>query len=390
MQFLFAIKEGSGLIEATFLMINNLLLTSCFIVVTSLVVFVITYFVLGKENKLKGDIYELQDISKMKILWLNVLFFILLFFILLFTYSVIFNILAMSYKQSYHIAFVIVAFVLSVFMFFIVFFAYFYKKVDMGEQAITNLAKMLEAREIKEESKKVLTLKARRALEVIKEMSIAANMPMPQVFLMLKESGVNALCTGENFGKKDEKIAIFITKGALDTFNKEELQAVIGHEFSHAFHKDVALNLKMLSLVFALGCVSLVGEVVMKVIKMGNRGSGSSDGNKSMGYVVMIAWVFYAVGALGVLFSRILQAAVSRQKEYLADISSVQYTRNPQALINALKKLIELQKKTTIKNPQAKGCAHMFFLKPFNGIFATHPSLENRIKNLQKHFGVLE
>lgn len=87
LQFLFAIKEGSGLIEATFRIANNLLLTSCFIVVTSLVVFVITYFVLGKENKLKGDIYELQDISKMKILWLNVLFFyIIVFYIIIYLF----------------------------------------------------------------------------------------------------------------------------------------------------------------------------------------------------------------------------------------------------------------------------------------------------------------
>ncbi|MBF7048411.1 M48 family metalloprotease [Campylobacter volucris] len=92
---------------------------------------------------------------------------------------------------------------------------------------------------------------------------------------------------------------------------------------------------------------------------------------------------------MGTLFARILQASISRQKEYLADVLSVQYTKytkNPQALIDALKKLILFQKKTNINNTKAKDCAHMFFLKAFDGIFATHPSLEKRIKYLEKHF----
>ncbi|WP_144691068.1 M48 family metalloprotease [Campylobacter jejuni] len=369
------------------LVANSFILSFCFVVVSFLVILTITYFILGKQSKLKGDIYELQKISKFKVLWLNLLFFVLLFFIVLLSYSLILNsLIIINYKIKNHTFFIILSLISSVFIFFAILFAYLIKASDMKNESIDKLAKILEAREISP-TRKNLTIKERNAFFAIEEMAIASNMPIPRVFIMLKEKGINALCTGEKFGKKDEKIAIFITKGALDFFNKEELQAVIGHEFSHAFHKDVVLNLKLFSLIFSLNCIYLAGDLILRTSKEISKARRSKSNDSILNIVGAIAFVLYVLGSLGTFFARVLQASISRQKEYLADVTSVQYTRNPQALINALKKLMMFQNKTNIDNVKAKDCAHMFFLKAFDGIFATHPSLEKRIKYLEKHFG---
>ncbi|WP_139451686.1 M48 family metalloprotease [Campylobacter armoricus] len=403
------LRQNSIVIDTFYFIANNLFISLCFVFISFLVILIMTHFILGKQSKLKGDIYELQNISKFKILWLNLLFFALLFFIILLSYSLILKVFYIFTPEfyesredfSHHIPYTyrgikffdnrnyevyhIISFLLSFFVLMIIFFAYLIKVFIMKNKSIDKLAKILEAREISLDRKN-LTTKEKNALFAIEEMAIASSMPLPRVFIMLKEKGINALCTGERFGKKDEKIAIFITKGALNFFNKEELQAVIGHEFSHAFHKDVALNLKLFSLIFALNCISLIGDIMLRGLSKTNT-SKSKDRNKALAVLGAIALVFFILGALGTLFARILQASISRQKEYLADVSSVQYTRNPQALINALKKLILFQKKTNINNTKAKDCAHMFFLKAFDGILATHPSLEKRIKYLEKHFG---
>ena len=200
---------------------------------------------------------------------------------------------------------------------------------------------------------------------------------------MKNEEGVNAMCSGERFGKPDERIAIFVTQGALNVFNREELQGVIGHEFSHAFHQDVALNLKIFSLVFALGCVVVAGEILMR---SASKRNSSSSKNNGAGLVILIGFVFYMLGFIGSTFASIIQAAISRQKEFLADASGVQYTRNPNGIKSALQKLLSLEneKVGAISNPSAKNCSHMFFLSGLSNIFATHPPLEERIKRCEE------
>lgn len=227
----------------------------------------------------------------------------------------------------------------------IIFFAYLIKVFIIKNKSIDKLAKILKTRGISY-NRKNLTTKEKNTLFAIEEMAIASSMPLPKVFIILKEKRNQR--TLHRFGKKDEKIAIFITKGALNFFQQRRTAStVIGHEFPYAFHKDVAL--KLFSLIFAL--------------------------------IGAIALVFFILSALGILFARILQASISRQKEYLADVLSVQYTKNLQAL-QCFKKLILFQKKTNINNTKKR----IYFLKAFDGIFATHSSLEKRIKYLEKHF----
>lgn len=266
-------------------------------------------------------------------------------------------------------------------------------------------------------------------------MAIASRVKMPRIFIMHKESGVNAMCSGENFGDLDERVAIFVTLGALKTFNRDELQAVIGHEFSHAYHGDVRLNIKLISVVFALDFISLIGARILRSV----RNSGNS---KNKGQIVLIALIFYLMGIIGAFFAQLISSAISREKEYLADISSVKYTRNPNAMAQALSKLLMIQKfgktyddgiyfkdtdamkkewKSGAKKPnlkdyffnkksaaqtynaknsdtswlnssknfskidniKARQCAHMFFLPAFSGLFASHPPLDKRVKKVK-------
>lgn len=388
-----------------------------FVAIGIFVLYILTKAFLGRQPKLIGDFWEHQKLAKSKVLWLNVLFIIMLIFIFLTAFS-LFMLIFLGFEprfysditqygnmydrlldrplfvafnpQNYSVYFII-SLVLSLGLICVIFIAYLIKGFLMSKNSIDKLAKSLNATEINsshdnDKREKVL-------LNIIEEMAIASNMPMPRVFIMKDEKGVNAMCSGEYFGKANERVAIFVTQGAMDTFSRDELQGVIGHEFSHAFHGDVALNLKIFSLIFGLSCVMIAGEIILRGISK-SKSSSSKDSGKGVAVIGAIALVFFALGFIGSLFAQIIQAAISRQKEYLADASSVQYTRNPQGIKRALEKLLKLQdnpKKllesnlkniSQITNPRAKPCAHMFFLSGFRQIFATHPPLQKRIERL--------
>lgn len=380
--------------------------------ISSFVLFILTRIILGRGVKISGDFWEHQQLAKSKILWLNILFFAMLGLIFIVSFN-LFKLIFYFFEIELSLfgGYTELPMLLSGLLIGVIIIAYFIKSLLMAKNSIDSLAKTLQAREITNSSQ-VLHHQEKTLLNVIEEMAIASNMPMPRVFVMDNEYNINAMCSGERFGKYDEKIAIFVTKGALDTFNRDELQGVIGHEFSHAFHGDVALNLKIFSLVFALTCVMMIGEVILKGASKVNARGNSKDSKSAVSAIVAIAMVFYALGFLGSLCASMIQAAISRQKEFLADSSSVQYTRNPNGIKSALVTLLNIQNGNTsrlknitsqsaksavdsisklnlnslgkITNPKAKPCAHMFFLSGFNSIFATHPPLEKRIERLNK------
>lgn len=413
------------------------------VVISSVLLALLAKYRLGKKPFIKSSINFHQELAKSNVKWLNFIFCCVILLIFWTTYALTDLILALSndkyqldieylgYKNSFvntNSLALIVAFLMA----FVAIGAYFYKtKID--KFSINSLAKILDADEIsiqtaQKNSEKIL-------LNIIEEMAIASHVKMPRVFIMHKEGGVNAMCSGENFGDLDERVAIFVTLGALKTFNRDELQAVIGHEFSHAYHGDVRLNIKLISVVFALDFISLIGARILRSV----RNSGNS---KNKGQIVLIALVFYVMGIIGAFFAQLISSAISREKEYLADISSVKYTRNPNAMAQALSKLLMIQKfgktyddgiyfKDTdamkkewkngtkkpnlkdyffnkksaaqtynaknndtswlnssknfskIDNIKARQCAHMFFLPAFSGLFASHPPLDKRIKKVK-------
>lgn len=361
-----------------------------------LLLFFATRYILGRQVEIRGDFWEHQKLAKNKIYWLNALIIIILGLIFLCAFS-LFEIIFLSFGVGFGDDLITnrkdafkYSMILSVIFALSIFGSYFFKNTTMKNSAINQLAKTLKADEILSTKNE----KEKNLLNIVEEMAIASNMPMPRVFIMRYEPSINAMASGERFGY-DECVAIFITQGALEHFSHDELQGVIAHEFSHAFHGDVALNLKIFSLIFGLTFAMILGESFFRASLKSSRSRSKNKGGVII--IALIALVFYGLGLLGQIFAKILQSAISRQKEFLADASSVQYTRNISGIKSALKRIKILQTNQAfahkngagfIQNIQAKPLAHMFFITSTKGflskLFPTHPSLESRIKALDK------
>jgi Zn-dependent protease with chaperone function/uncharacterized tellurite resistance protein B-like protein len=212
----------------------------------------------------------------------------------------------------------------------------------------------------------------RKLLNVVEEMAIASGVPVPQVYVMDNEPGINAFAAGHSSGDA----AISVTRGCMTLLSRDELQGVIGHEFSHILNGDMRLNLRLIGLIFGILCLTIVGRILI-------RTRGRKNPLPLLGIALII------IGWAGVFFGRLIQAAVSRQRETLADASAVQFTRNPEGLAGALKKIGGLAEGSRLKSPHAEEASHLFFA---NGMgdsifsFATHPPLVERIRALDPSF----
>ena len=216
-------------------------------------------------------------------------------------------------------------------------------------------------------------LKRKRLLNVVEEMAIASGVPMPEVYVLEQEPGINAFAAGHT----PANAAVTVTQGALDRLSRDELQGVIGHEFSHVLNGDMRLNVQLMGWVFGLFVIGLIGRMILEVSPRNRRNSG---GLVALGFAVMV------LGYIGLMAGRILQAAVSRQRERLADASGVQFTRNPQGLKGALVKIAALPEGSALVAADAEQAAHMFFAEGLSRVFATHPPILERIRELDPHF----
>lgn len=379
----------------------------CVVLLCACLLFFATRLYLKRKPKELGFAAH-KDLALGKVLWLNMLFIVVfvLFFMLCFcVFELIFwlampaifdepdsfSLLTDIRKQM---GWFIYSLSLSAGILLVIFGSFVVKSLLLSRHSIDRLAKTLKAIEITPKKYKNHR-KYARLLNVVEEIAIASAMPMPRVFVMREEQGINAMCSGERFGKSDERFALFFTQGALDTLSREELSGVVGHEFSHAFHQDVALNLRIFSLIFGFMSISFIGEILMRSIARRTGAAGKRD-SKGEAAIALFAFSFYALGLLGTLCASLIQAAISRQKEFLADATSVQYTRNPNAILQALRTIAQeqspkesqeckLAKDTQgfLDNKLAKPCAHMFFLQGFKGAFATHPPIHKRIEVLE-------
>ena len=222
----------------------------------------------------------------------------------------------------------------------------------------------------------------RRVLNLVEEMAIASGVPMPPVFLMPHEKGINAFAAGYN----PDDAVVGVTRGAVETLTRDELQGVIAHEFSHILNGDMRLNIRLIGWVHGILLIHIVGYWVFR----GSLEVSQSRDGAKIGIPLMAAGVaFMALGLIGVLFGRMIKSAVSRQREYLADASAVQFTRNPDGIGNALVKIGRLSDHSRIKHRRAEEISHMFFGSPFkrmSGLMSTHPPLVNRIQRILPHF----
>ena len=222
-------------------------------------------------------------------------------------------------------------------------------------------------------------LAERRLLNVVEEMAIASAIPVPPVYV-IDEPSINAFAAG--FSPDDAVIGV--NRGTLDHLTRDELQGVIAHEFSHILNGDSRINLRLIAVLHGILFLSLVGYGLLRGAGMG-RMAGRRRGGSGGAPVLALGLGLLVIGYAGTFFGNLIKAAVSRQREYLADAASVQFTRNPGAIAGALKKIGALSAGSTMSRASAKEASHMFFgsvgAPAFLGsLTSTHPPLERRIR----------
>ena len=241
----------------------------------------------------------------------------------------------------------------------------------------------------------------RKLLHVVEEMAIASGMSTPQIFILDHEKGINAFAAG--FEPSDSVIGV--TRGCLKGLSRDELQGVIAHEFSHILNGDMALNMRLVSITYGILFISIIGSFLMRLpfhfsggyYHGGYSGGRSrSDGKGGGGgffvailVIMAIGFCLYVVGSIGYFTSQLLRSAVSRQREFLADASSVQFTRNRDGILGALLKIGGYKKGSKVNHPFAGEVSHFFFGNGLSGIdqwFSTHPPLHERILALDANF----
>ena len=219
----------------------------------------------------------------------------------------------------------------------------------------------------------------RRLLNVVEEMAIASGVPVPAVYVLEREAGINAFAAGHN----PSNAAIAVTRGALTTLNRAELQGVIAHEFSHVLNGDMRLSTRLMGWLFGLMVIALIGRFVLRHAP---RGGGGRKGGGAIAIIMLAALAVMILGYIGLFFGRLIQAAVSRRRESLADASAVQFTRDPTGLRGALVKIGALSVGSQFQDTDAEEVAHLLFASGVARAFATHPPLEERIREIDPSF----
>jgi Zn-dependent protease with chaperone function len=224
-------------------------------------------------------------------------------------------------------------------------------------------------------------LQLRRYVNVVEEMAIASGVPMPRLFVLPQEAGINAFAAG--YGPSDA--AVTVTAGALQQLNRDELQGVIGHEFSHILNGDMRMNVRLIGLVAGLLVLGLVG---LRILAFGGGGRGRKD--NAAGIILIFGIAALVLGFVGQFFAGLIKAAVSRQREWLADASSIQFTRQTVGLSGALKKIAGVPAGSALTNAaDEQQINHMLFgegKRSFSQLYATHPPLLARIQALEPGF----
>ncbi len=239
----------------------------------------------------------------------------------------------------------------------------------------TSVAEMMNAELVVNDSGDI---NKQKILNVVEEMAIASGTPVPTVYL-IDEGGINAFAAGYKPGDA----IIGITRGAIETLSREQLQGVIAHEFSHIFNGDMRLNIRLIGILHGILVIGMVGYFIMRSASYGRVRSKNNNG----GGIIFLGIGLVVIGYSGTFFGNLIKAAVSRQREYLADASAVQFTRNPDGIAGALKQIGASSAGSILENPGAAEISHTFFSQGvntfFSSMFATHPPLEKRIRAIE-------
>ena len=248
----------------------------------------------------------------------------------------------------------------------------------------------------------------KRVLNVVEEMAIASGLPVPPVYLLSEEEGINAFTAG----MRHQDAVIGVTRGTIEQLTRDELQGVVAHEFSHLLNGDMRINMRLTGFNYGFQMVFEIGWIVLLRVsrdRWERREKDNDDSRIGAGIAIcsltsFFPIIFMLIGTIGFFFSRLLQSAISRQREFLADASAIQFTRHPQGLIGALMKvggLIPLSRrqrwkrifrKSSLNSGAALPFSHMFFSDVLAEYwisrlaFATHPPLPERIRRIDPSF----
>jgi Zn-dependent protease with chaperone function len=227
----------------------------------------------------------------------------------------------------------------------------------------------------------------RKVLNVVEEMAIASGTPVPPVYFLENEPGINAFAAG--FSPEDAVIGI--TRGCAEQLSRDQLQGVVAHEFSHILNGDMRLNIRLIGIIHGILVVGLIGYFVMRMAfySGATRSRSSNDKNSGMPLIALGVGLML-IGFIGTLFGNLIKAMISRQREFLADASAVQFTRNPEGIGGALKKIGGFDEGSALESPNAPEASHMFFSmgikSGLNAMFATHPPLDERISRIDREW----
>lgn len=218
----------------------------------------------------------------------------------------------------------------------------------------------------------------RRLINVVEEMALAAGVPVPPVYVMRSEMGINAFAAG--LGLTDA--AICVTRGTLDSLSRDQLQGVIAHEFSHIINGDMRINMRLLVMLHGMVFFAELGRVFASS-KTSWWADSTKSRSSSRGYLVLLGLGLMVVGWCGVMVGNMLKAAISRQREFLADASAVQFTRNPEGIGGALKVIGGSRFQGHLSHPECQEAGHLFFSAVMPGwLWSTHPPLDVRIRKV--------
>jgi Zn-dependent protease with chaperone function len=244
------------------------------------------------------------------------------------------------------------------------------------------VAQMLGGREL---APHTTDLREQQLRNVVEEMALASGVPVPDIYVLDDEAAINAFAAGNTPG--DAVVAV--TRGTLENLNRDQLQGVVAHEFSHILNGDMRLNVRLMGVLNGILLLAILGRIIFEIsARTGGSVRSDRDGKNSQVPLFLVGAALWLVGAIGVFFAKLIKAAVSRQREFLADASAVQFTRNPDGIAGALWKIEQTGSK--LQSARADEASHFFFGnglgESFSSLFATHPPIAERIQAIDPGF----
>jgi len=259
-----------------------------------------------------------------------------------------------------------------------------YKLYQLQQGGGAAVAEMLGGKRLASNTHDVLL---RRLVNVVEEMAIASGLPVPPIYIM-NQSGINAFAAG--FSVSDTVIGV--TRGAIDMLHRDELQGVIAHEFSHILHGDTRMNMRMMGLLHGMTLISDTGMLLLTARSSTRYSRRQRSTHPAM---FVLGFLLFLVGLIGMVLADLIKRAVSRQREFLADASAVQFTRNPEGIANALKVIGGYKQGSQVHHNEAAALGHFFFSNALKRAatsigstrwWASHPPLLQRIQRIEPSF----